>query len=184
MKDLLHGAHASEINWEHVTPVLKGAQRGDIPYVYFIAEPDDGHLKIGTAADPIKRLRILQTGNPRRLCIERVIYGDTVHERLLHAYFKPWMADGKQRTTNFKPSHAKDSEWFLPAARKRILEAAELILLYQQHLPHTDGGGLTVEELGGAINNAMSALEYELHEQDEARLLGRIAGHVTVGLGS
>jgi hypothetical protein len=37
--------------------------------VYVIAERDGDHCKIGVATDPIKRLRGIQTGNPRPLAI-------------------------------------------------------------------------------------------------------------------
>ena len=181
-RDLLHGVHGSEINWEYAALRLQGMRRGAMPFVYFIAEPDPGYVKIGTAVDPVKRLRELQTGNPRRLRIERVIYGNAEHERVLHAYFRGWMAEGKRQATTFKPTHAKDTEWFAPEARERLLEAADRIWDCQCDLG-SENGALTVQQLHEAVGEAMTELGYELRQQDVTRLLGRTSGYVKVGLG-
>jgi hypothetical protein len=63
-----------------------------MPYVYFIHEKDsDGHFKIGkTENHPYERLKQLQTGNWRQLCIYRWLYVDdhTTVENHLHMMFE------------------------------------------------------------------------------------------------
>lgn len=58
-------------------------------YVYFIQDGRKGAVKIGMTVDPEKRLRDLQTGNPRTLRIRHVIPGDRSTEKALHARFEP-----------------------------------------------------------------------------------------------
>lgn len=182
--DLLRGVHGTEIDWEHVQPVLNRAIPGQMPFVYFIAEPDDGYIKIGTAMNPVKRLRDLQTGNARRLRIERVIYGDQQIERLLHAYFRPWMAEGRQiATTIYKTARARETEWFKPASREALLQAADVIWRHEQQIERVDGNGITGEQLQAAIGAAMIELGHTLRREDEIRLLAQGPGYITVGLG-
>jgi len=55
--------------------------------VYFIRSAGFGAVKIGTAANPMARLRDLQTGNAEELSLIRVIDGGEAEERWLHARF-------------------------------------------------------------------------------------------------
>lgn len=56
-------------------------------FVYFAQEADDGPVKIGTARNPVKRLAMLQTGNPRDLQLRVVVPGDSRVEQSLHWRF-------------------------------------------------------------------------------------------------
>jgi hypothetical protein len=60
------------------------------PFVYFIVETpsEDGWVKIGTARDPLARLRELQVGNPRRLWIAALLVGGKDLEERWHIH---WM---------------------------------------------------------------------------------------------
>ncbi len=59
--------------------------------LYVIQEVDSGLLKIGVAAHPIRRLSMLQCGNPRVLALREIYAGDRVEcrrvERCLHQKF-------------------------------------------------------------------------------------------------
>lgn len=182
-RDLLSGVHGSEINWDHVPGVLAGRQPGRMPYVYFIAEAGDGYIKIGTARHPVKRLRELQTGNPRHLKIERVIHGDTEIEKLMHGYFRDDVVGGRQQlSTTFQNSRARDTEWFDPGARERIFEAAEEIWYRQVELKPVDGF-ITIEMLQVAVAEAMDSLGHTLRGQDELRFLARTMGYAVHKVG-
>lgn len=67
-------------------------ERARFGYVYLLgelnnaAEPTEW-VKIGHATDPVRRIRSLQTGNPRPLQYEALILGDKRTERLLHKHF-------------------------------------------------------------------------------------------------
>jgi len=52
--------------------------------VYFIQQGENGPIKIGTANDPKKRLKELQTGNPSRLYLLGMVRGSTEREHHLH----------------------------------------------------------------------------------------------------
>lgn len=68
-------------------------------FVYFMQAKIGGPIKIGIAADPIKRKASVQTGYPYPLRITRVIVGWTYHEIGLHEAFDSVRLSG---------------EWFLP----------------------------------------------------------------------
>lgn len=178
-RDLLANAHASEINWSHAAPLLKGRRRGQFPFVYFVGEEEKGPVKIGTAADPIARLRGLQTGNPRRLRIERLIYGDRVVEKLLHGYLSAFVVGGKRQATTFKATHAKDTEWFIAEARPNLIYVADAVLVGQRQVPHVDGE-VMLEDFTQSVHETMQDLGYELHESEPLRLLARGPGYVEI----
>lgn len=72
------------------------------PYkVYYIAETGTPNVKVGVAADPHKRLRELQTGNPRQLILRAVIPGFShldaalAAERELHSKYEHYRLRGE-----------------------------------------------------------------------------------------
>lgn len=65
--------------------------------VYFIRAGLDGDVKIGTSANPIKRLQGLQTGHAQKLFLIRLLDGGKPEERELHERFN---------------DHRKYGEWF------------------------------------------------------------------------
>lgn len=69
-------------------------------YVYFVQEENDGPIKIGWAANPIKRLSSMQSGNPRKLqllgaiktrrrSLERELHEKFSIDRLSGEWFSP-----------------------------------------------------------------------------------------------
>lgn len=72
-----------------------------IDYVYFIRREDDsGPVKIGTTNDPYKRLLTVQTGNPYKLKIIKIIKGGKNLEKTLHNKFGKFRMEGEW----FKPN--------------------------------------------------------------------------------
>lgn len=65
----------------HWVECLQGPQ-----FVYVLRAEADRPVKIGTTYDVPARLRVLQTGNPRRLRLVRIIPAGQPFEALLHRY--------------------------------------------------------------------------------------------------
>lgn len=61
--------------------------------VYFIS--NGAYVKIGVASNPKKRLKALQTGNPHKLELLRVIKGGHAEEAALHAHFAHLRVNGE-----------------------------------------------------------------------------------------
>ena len=73
---------------EPVQDVIKAWRTAGVTqFVYFIQEADGGPVKIGTAADPLKRCAMLQCGNHRELIVRYAIPGDATVETSLHHRF-------------------------------------------------------------------------------------------------
>jgi hypothetical protein len=70
--------------------------------VYFVQADSGGPVKIGTGRTPgiPQRLAALQTGNPYRLVVRRLVAGDDRLERRLHDFFQSYRMVG---------------EWFIPS---------------------------------------------------------------------
>ncbi|WP_109808386.1 GIY-YIG nuclease family protein [Sphingosinithalassobacter portus] len=58
-----------------------------IGWVYFVQVGSGGHIKIGWAKDPTKRIASLQTAQPQQLKLLGVIPGSLKAEREVHALF-------------------------------------------------------------------------------------------------
>ena len=91
-------------------------------YVYFIRQEGKGNqpMKVGYSINPDSRLKTLQTGNPRRLCLSAAIpceneYDARKFERTLH-----WLFGKKYKRLI--------GEWFIVygAIPKLIIEAQKL----------------------------------------------------------
>lgn len=63
--------------------------------VYFIQEENDGLIKIGYSRNPNRRLKSLQTNNPRKLRILKVIDGEMCRETYLHHRCSKFNASGE-----------------------------------------------------------------------------------------
>lgn len=72
-------------------------------FAYFIQEDTDGAIKIGEAANPVRRLEQMQTGNPRYLRVAAVILAGRNTEWQLHGY---WRASAWIRGEWFGRGHA------------------------------------------------------------------------------
>jgi len=83
------GIVLEEWQWEALDSELwvqlkRAAHEHTRSYVYFIQELEGQPVKIGVAADPLRRLASLQTGNPRTLTIDQLIVGGVSVEKRLH----------------------------------------------------------------------------------------------------
>lgn len=116
-KNPLDKAKGHEVVWQNVSDLFAAAARFDnATFVYFISEGDDGAVKVGYAADPVARLRQMQTGNPRRLRIEYVLLGTKRLEKSVH---RLWEAHAVPAATARKGG-APRTEWFNPTARDSL----------------------------------------------------------------
>ena len=111
-KSPLDRAAGFEVIWQHVSALFEVARQiANASFVYVIAE-EDGPIKIGSAVDPILRLRSLQTGNPRRLRVEHVLLGDADLERLLHELWEPFAIKSARVQRRQRPDAAPGTEGF------------------------------------------------------------------------
>lgn len=81
--------------------------------VYFIS--NGAYVKIGVARNPKKRLKALQTGNPHKLELMRVIKGGYAEEAALHGHFAHLRVEGEwfeyhQEMHDIDPKDAKPNE--------------------------------------------------------------------------
>jgi hypothetical protein len=67
--------------------------------VYFIQAETGGPIKIGYAADELKRFQNIQTSHHETLVLRHAILGDIETERSIHKRFRQWRIRG---------------EWFFP----------------------------------------------------------------------
>ena len=165
-----------EVNWQRVAPAFDVARRIENPvFVYFIGEDEDGPIKIGSAKDPILRLRALQTGNPRRLQVEYVLIGGAPLERLLHELWEPFAVRSKRGQ---KVDALPGTEWFTADARPQlepILKTAgerqvELVAMTTTEI-------LLPAELERVVREAHAEHGYTAEGRDEVRLLGAGSGY-------
>jgi hypothetical protein len=138
-----------EIKWQQTAPIFEAARAIESPcFVYFIGEEDDGPIKIGTAKDPVLRLRDLQTGNPRRLQIEYVLVGDARLEQLLHVFWGPYMIS-PDRGRKFA-----DTEWFITNVRHQLEPVVRRAIEAQLKL--LNEGETLLKNLGRAVRDVHS----------------------------
>lgn len=77
-----------------------GQTKRPAEFVYFVEARPSGLIKIGSASDPRRRVKELQTGSPEHLRLLAVTTGGELHERDLHARF----ATDRVRGEWFSPS--------------------------------------------------------------------------------
>jgi hypothetical protein len=171
----LDKAKGYEIVWAQVAPLFEAARGyGQMSYVYVIGE-EDGPLKIGTAKDPIARLRGLQTGNPRRLRVEYVLVGDAHIEKLLHEMWESFAIFSSRHTGN--SDAAPGTEWFKPEIREKLLPIVKTAITAQIDRL-AQGGNITSAEMETIIREAHGAHDFVAHKRDEVVLLAQGAGYV------
>lgn len=172
MLNPLDRAKGHEVAWRQVSPVFNVARsiQGDVSFVYLIGEVGDGPIKVGLAKDPIARLRSMQTGNPRRLRLERVLFGDAVVERLLHELWEPFAI----RSANSKVDAPPGTEWFRPDAREDLLPIIETVAIEQVKRVEQATGDLTFEEMERIVRDAHISHGYTAQGRDEVRRLASV----------
>lgn len=181
--DLLSNAYAGEINWQPAAEMFAAAKRtGCVSFVYFIQEQQEdeeevGPLKIGTALNPIKRLRALQTGNPRRLWIERLLIGDRKLERFLHESFQAYaITDGRNRSSVYNAVYQMETEWFKADTTDWLLGVAERMAALQLTSIESIPENRTVQGIGQVASEMLKSFPKRGH--DDLVLLAVGAGSV------
>lgn len=172
----LDKARGGEIIWDQVAPIFEVASDiRDMKYVYFIGEGDGGPVKIGTAKDPILRLRQMQTGNSRKLKIEHALIGDSDVERLFHEIWR---------------DHRLTGEWFRPEIREAlypVLDSARLrqcayIWKADEERARTDEGvAIRIEDLCECVKDAHGDHDVVMRIAHRPRFLAAGGGYVTYG---
>lgn len=172
----LDRASAREVDWAHVS--LFNAARGvaNAKFVYAIGEEELGPVKIGVAKDPIRRLRGMQTGNPRRLRVERVVLGDVHTEQLLHELWETYaiFTPGARG----KPESRPGTEWFKPEIRNKLFPILATAGELQAKCIVEADEVLTFQETERCIRKAHGLHDFIAKPRDEVRLLGVGAGYV------
>lgn len=165
----LDKATTVEVAWEQVAGIFNAA-RGleQAEFVYVVGEGgEDGPIKIGLSAEPIERLRGMQTGNSRPLRIEYVLLGNRRLEGFLHSIWEPHAITSPRREG--KAPAAPGTEWFQAAARESFLPAARLAVEKQLALLE---GEPALSELCAAVIEAHVELGIDI-ASDKPRLLRR-----------
>lgn len=122
-KSPIDKAKPYEVEWASVSGIFSATRTlSNVRFVYAIGEKN-GPIKIGVAKDPISRLRSMQTGNPRRLRVERVVCAEMETEKLLHELWEEFAIVAPHRKG--KVDVAPGTEWFRPEIRKELFPILE-----------------------------------------------------------
>lgn len=124
----LDKATTSEVVWDRVAGLFDEARSLTHPeFVYIVSEGGSaGPVKIGLSAEPIGRLRSMQTGNSRPLRIEYVLLGSRMLEKHLHGIWVNFAIISPKREG--RAPAAPGTEWFNPEIRERLLPVAAVAL--------------------------------------------------------
>lgn len=165
MRSPLDKAKTHEVVWHEVSGIFDAARRIDgATFVYFIGEGEDGPLKVGFAKDPIARVRTMQTGNPRRLKVERILVGDMALEKLLHELWAPFALENRR-------------EWFRPEVRATLYPIVATAANHQVELLSStveDIDPLTLERI---VREAHIEHDFVAQVPHQVRRLGRSGGY-------
>lgn len=175
-KSPLDKAYAHEIDWPQVAPVFDAARDiGNPSFVYLTGEQPDGPVKIGVAKDPISRLRGMQTGNSRRLRVERLLIGDRDIEQLLHQIWRRFAIVSAVQAG--KPDAPPGTEWFEPEIREELFPVVDTAVRGQIEYVAEGSGELDLTRFERIIWQAHGAHDAELNRPDVPRLLGAVGGY-------
>ena len=179
-KSPLDKARAHEFqDWERVTPIFKATRSiGNPTYVYFVGEEEAGALKIGLAKDPIKRLRGLQTGNPRRLAIEDVLVGNRETEALFHEMWEEFAIYSVNSKHESVVGAAPGTEWFRPEIRERLMPiVADAAAAQADYFVDTDPENYFLTDLEQIVREAHIDADHVVQGIDRVHLLGSLTGY-------
>lgn len=169
----LQKARGDELVWAQVAPVLEAGQEfADVCYLYFVGEEDEGPLKIGTAKDPVGRLRDLQVGNPRRLKIEYLLFGDVVLEKLMHQFWEDYAIFSVR--TRKRVDAAPNTEWFKSEVRTALFPILKTAVELQLHA--VENYRFTAEWAEEYVRRAHITHGFIAKGRDEVRLARNAAG--------
>lgn len=175
-RGLADKAKGTEIEWDHVALIFNLVEKfsiGETRYVYFIGEQDGGCVKIGVGKDPIARLRSMQTGNPRRLKIERVLLGDMEIEKLLHEMWEPYVVEVPGRQAD----GPLGTEWFKPEIREKLYPIVETAVDKQLEIIG-DPERMTYNECERLVREAHGAHDHVAVKRHQKRIPAQGAGHL------
>lgn len=177
-KSPLDKAYAHELDWPKVSGIFTVA-RGitDPSFVYLTGEQDGGPVKIGVAKDPVSRIRGMQTGNSRRLRVERVLIGDRDIEHLLHQIWRHRAIVSPTKVSN--PDAGPGTEWFEPEIRDELFPIIDTAAGAQVDHIVTLDGDIEFGDLERIVREAHGAHGMVPSRPDEVRLLGKHGGYVT-----
>ncbi|HEX5594156.1 MAG TPA: GIY-YIG nuclease family protein [Solirubrobacterales bacterium] len=177
-KSPIDRALGTELDWQRTSPVFTAARdHGLRSFVYVIGEENDGPVKIGKAADPIDRLRTMQTGNSRRLKVEALLIGDRLVERLLHEIWEPHAIRSVRKRG--KVDAPPGTEWFKAEIRSDLFPALETAATDQIAALGTPDAVESFEDLASIVLAAhRKHHDLVVHHRDEVRLLAEGAGTV------
>jgi hypothetical protein len=147
--------------------------------VYMVQAGDNGPVKIGLAKDVAKRVQGLQTAQPVKLNILRVLDGGADIEGALHQKFAHLRSAGEWFT--FSEDMLGDLGLSdLPPPSKKEVKPAGALDEFRRNC------GLTYQQLGnmlgiGGKNPLQTARRYCLHERIPSRPMLRVIERVTDG---
>lgn len=177
-KTPLDQAKAYEVVWDQVAPIFEATRVIQNPsFVYLIGEEDEGPVKIGTATNPIKRLRTMQTGNPRRLRVEWALVGHADLEKVLHRFWEPFAV--KSSASRLKVDMAPGTEWFRSEVRDELFPIIKSAVQSQLAYLKDAKGDLMLEDFAERVIAAHQEHGFVFKQPDESRLLGQQGGYVT-----
>lgn len=164
-------AKAYEVIWDQVVEIFEAVSSAQNPaFVYLIGEEDGGAVKIGTAVDPIKRLRTMQTGNPRRLRVEWVLAGDRDLERMLHRLWKPLaITSGQHRAMQRRwpdSQRTAGTEWFQPEVRKELFPIIRTAVALQLEHLKAAKGDVFLEDVAALVVKAHQEHDFTFSHQE------------------
>ena len=172
MKSPLDKARGYEVVWANVAPLFDAACGVEaVCFVYLIGE-EDGPFKIGLAKNPISRLRSMQTGNPRRLRVERVVIGDMLTEKLLHEIWEPYAIRSPRARAK---GDAPGTEWFTPDARPAVDPILANAARWQVDYLSKCSGETAIQAFDAIVRMAHE----DITQRDDPRLLGAEGGYVS-----
>lgn len=168
----LDQAAGHEAAWENVKPLFDATRGFSKPsFVYFVGEEGEGPIKIGVAKNPIERLRQMQIGNPRSLCVEQIVWGDRVAEKLFHEYWDHLRIRSKRNKGN--PVRPAGTEWFEAEIRTKLFPVVAEIAEAQVCQLEEPGG---LESLG-LIQDAHKLHGFKRPLRETIRVLGAGSGY-------
>lgn len=174
-KSPIDKAKGYEVIWQNVAPLFEAARPwGNMAFVYFIGEVDNGPIKIGHSKDPISRLRSMQTGNPRRLRIEFVLAGEMHLEKMLHEMWSKYAIYSTRASG--KPDTLPGTEWFTAEARPLLEPILATAVENQAQMLNALDPKMSFDDMVSAVRQAHGAHDFTAYPRDEIRYLGAGAG--------
>lgn len=120
----------------------------------------------------------MQTGNPRRLTVEHVLFGDVGVEKLFHELWEPFAIPSDRNKGKVRERGA-GTEWFRPEIREHLFRVVDYAAALQLQVMDTPGedGIIDVNELERVVFEAHLELGQVKNAHDEMAFLAASAGY-------